>query len=108
MERCLYNFKKISKQISIYSNAHALATILCFSTRIWNGSNCRTRSINGWKSFLKIVLKKLQKLLKKCFDEQLELHKVELKGTILKPNMILPGSNSDEKIDKFKNCRNDN
>ena len=50
---------------------------------------------------LKIAFKKLLKLYKKCY-EQLELHKVELKGTILKPNMILPGSDSDEKIDTLK------
>jgi len=32
----------------------------------------------------------------------LDLHKVELEGTILKPNMILPGTNSKEKIDSIK------
>jgi fructose-bisphosphate aldolase class I len=36
-------------------------------------------------------------VLKKCFDE-LELHKIDLKGIILKPNMILPGSKSTKKI----------
>ena len=30
--------------------------------------------------------------------EELDLHKVDLKAIILKPNMILPGSNSDKKI----------
>ena len=46
---------------------------------------------------LKTVLIKLQKVIKKCYEE-LILHKVDLTGTILKPNMILPGSNSDKKI----------
>ena len=46
-------------------------------------------------------LKKTSEVIKKCY-EQLELHKVELKGTILKPNMILPGTNSDEKVDSLK------
>ena len=36
-------------------------------------------------------------VLKKCF-ENLNLNKVDLTGIILKPNMILPGSNSNEKI----------
>ena len=45
--------------------------------------------------------KKTSEVIKKCY-EQLELHKVELKGTILKPNMILPGSDSNEKIDSSK------
>ena len=44
---------------------------------------------------------KTSEVIKKCY-EQLELHKIELKGTILKPNMILPGSDSDEKIDTLK------
>ena len=39
---------------------------------------------------------KTSEVIKKCYD-QLELNKVELKGTILKPNMILPGSDADEK-----------
>ena len=45
--------------------------------------------------------KKTSEVLKKCYDE-LILNKVDLKGTILKPNMILPGSDSDEKIDTLK------
>ena len=36
-------------------------------------------------------------VIKKCFEE-LILHKIDLTGTILKPNMILPGSNSNKKI----------
>ena len=44
---------------------------------------------------------KTSEVIKKCY-EQLELQKVELKGTILKPNMILPGSESGEKIDTSK------
>jgi len=34
--------------------------------------------------------------LKECYKE-LKLHKVNLKGTILKPNMILPGNKSKDK-----------
>ena len=36
------------------------------------------------------------KVLKECYKE-LKFHNVNLKGTILKPNMILPGSNSKNK-----------
>ena len=39
---------------------------------------------------------KTSEVIKKCY-EQLELHKIELKGTILKPNMILPGNKSKDK-----------
>ena len=48
-----------------------------------------------------VCFQKTSEVIKKCY-EQLELHKIELKGTILKPNMILPGSDSDEKIDTLK------
>ena len=41
--------------------------------------------------------KKTSEVLKKCFEE-LIINKVQLNGIILKPNMILPGTNSDQKI----------
>ena len=40
---------------------------------------------------------KTSEVIKKCFEE-LILHKVDLKGIILKPNMILAGNKSKEKI----------
>ena len=40
---------------------------------------------------------KTSEVIKKCFEE-LILHKVDLKGIILKPNMILSGSKSKDKI----------
>jgi fructose-bisphosphate aldolase class I len=48
-----------------------------------------------------VCFQKTSEVIKKCY-EQLDLHKVELEGTILKPNMILPGSDSDKKIDNLK------
>ena len=42
-------------------------------------------------------LNKTTEVIKKCFDE-LILHNVDLSGIILKPNMILPGNNSKQKI----------
>ena len=35
-------------------------------------------------------------VLNECYNE-LEIHKINLKGTVLKPNMILPGSNCKNK-----------
>ena len=35
-------------------------------------------------------------VLNECYNE-LEIHKVDLKGTVLKPNMIIPGSDSSKK-----------
>ena len=40
---------------------------------------------------------KTSEVIKKCFEE-LILHKVDLKGIILKPNMILAGNKSKDKI----------
>ena len=42
-------------------------------------------------------LNKTSEVIKKCFEE-LILHKVDLTGIILKPNMILPGNLSKNKI----------
>ena len=44
-----------------------------------------------------ICFKKTSEVIKKCYDE-LNLFKIDLEGTILKPNMILPGANSGQKI----------
>ena len=40
---------------------------------------------------------KTSEVIKQCYEE-LELNKVDLTGTILKPNMVLPGTNSNETI----------
>ena len=45
----------------------------------------------------KVCYQKTSEVIKKCFEE-LILHKVDLKGIILKPNMILAGNKSKEKI----------
>ena len=42
-------------------------------------------------------LNKTSQVIKKCFEELIQ-HKVNLEGIILKPNMILPGNKSNEKI----------
>ena len=45
----------------------------------------------------KECLEKTTEVIKKCFEE-LILHKVDLRGVILKPNMILAGNKSKNKI----------
>ena len=37
------------------------------------------------------------KVLAECYKE-LKIHNVNLKGTVLKPNMILPGKDSKDKV----------
>ena len=46
-------------------------------------------------------LNKTSEVIKKCFEELIQ-HKVSLEGIILKPNMILPGNQSNEKINNEK------
>ena len=48
-----------------------------------------------------ICFNKTSDVIKKCFDE-LILQKIDLSGIILKPNMILPGVNSNENINSEK------
>jgi len=45
----------------------------------------------------KTCFDKTSEVINKCFEE-LIIQKVDLKGVILKPNMILPGTTSEEKI----------
>ena len=45
----------------------------------------------------KVCYDKTSKVIKKCYEE-LQLNNVDLSGTILKPNMILPGESSKNKI----------
>ena len=45
----------------------------------------------------KDCLTKTSEVIQKCFEE-LILHKIDLTGVILKPNMILAGTESEEKI----------
>ena len=49
----------------------------------------------------KVCLEKTSEVIKKCFEE-LIIQKVDLSGVILKPNMILPGTTSEEKINSEK------
>ena len=46
-------------------------------------------------------LNKTSEVIKNCFDE-LIIHKVDLSGIILKPNMILPGNQSKIKFQMKK------
>ena len=82
---------KYPSKLSIKSNAHALAR---YSALV---QECGMVPLMEGNHSADDCYKKTSEVIKKCFDE-LELHKVELKGVILKPNMILAGSSSDKKI----------
>ncbi len=93
--------EKYPSKLSIYSNAHALARYSALVQESGMVPIVEPEILMDGSHNSEDCFQKTSEVIKKCY-EQLELHKVELKGTILKPNMILPGSDSDEKIDTLK------
>ena len=93
--------KKYPTNLSIYSNAHALARYSALVQESGMVPIVEPEVLMDGNHNSEDCFQKTSEVIKKCY-EQLELHKIELKGTILKPNMILPGSDSDEKIDTLK------
>ena len=100
--RGVYNIsEKFPSKLSIHSNAHALARYSALVQEckmvpivepevLMNGSHSAEDCFN-----------KTSIIIKKCFEE-LILNNVDLTGIILKPNMILAGTNSDKKIPSEK------
>jgi len=90
---------KYPSKLSITSNAHALARYSALVQECGMVPIVEPEVLMEGNHSADDCYKKTSEVIKKCFDE-LELHKVDLKGVILKPNMILPGSNSEKKISK--------
>jgi fructose-bisphosphate aldolase class I len=88
-------------KLSLHSNAHALARYAALVQESGMVPIVEPELLMDGKHNSEVCFQKTSEVIKKCY-EQLELHKVELKGTILKPNMILPGSDSAEKINSTK------
>jgi len=88
-------------KLSIYSNAHALARYASLVQESGMVPIVEPEVLMEGNHSSDDCYKKTSEVIKKCY-EQLDLHKVNLKGTILKPNMILPGQSSDEKKDSLK------
>ena len=86
-------------KLSIHSNAHALARYSALVQECNMVPIVEPEVLMEGNHSVKDCYKKTSEVIKKCFEE-LILHKVDLKGIILKPNMILPGSNSKDKISK--------
>jgi len=92
---------KYPSKLSIYSNAHALARYAALVQESGMVPIVEPEVLMDGNHSSDVCFKKTSEVIKICY-EQLELHKVDLKGTILKPNMILPGVNSQEKINTNK------
>jgi len=89
--------KNYPSKLSITSNAHALARYAALVQESGMVPIIEPEVLMEGNHTTEDCYKKTSEVIKKCFEELL-INKVDLKGTILKPNMILPGSNSEEKI----------
>ena len=90
--------EKYPSKLSIRSNAHALARYAALVQESGMVPIVEPEVLMDGNHNAEVCFKKTSEIIKKCFEE-LVVHKVELNGTILKPNMILPGTNSSQKID---------
>ena len=88
---------KNPSKLSINSNAHALARYSALAQESKMVPIVEPEVLMDGNHSADICLSKTSEVIKKCFEE-LILHKVDLSGIILKPNMILAGSQSRRKI----------
>ena len=96
--RGVYNIsKRYPSKLSIHSNAHALARYSALVQECGMVPIVEPEVLIDGNHSAEDCFNKTSAVIKKCFDE-LMLHNIDLTGIILKPNMILPGSNSDKKI----------
>ncbi len=97
--RGVYNItEKYPSKLAIHSNAHALARYSALVQECNMVPIVEPEVLMDGTHSAKECYNTTSEVIKKCFDE-LILHKVDLSGVILKPNMILPGTNSNQSID---------
>ena len=89
--------EKYPSQLSIKSNAHSLARYSALVQECGMVPIIEPEILMEGNHTADECYKKTSEVIKICFDE-LELNKVDLKGVILKPNMVLPGTSSKQKI----------
>ena len=89
--------KNFPSELSIQSNAHALARYSALVQECGMVPIVEPEVLMEGEHSAKECYKKTSEVIKRCFDE-LILHKVDLKGIILKPNMILAGNKSKNTI----------
>ena len=89
--------KDYPSKLSIHSNAHALARYSALVQECNMVPIVEPEVLMDGDHSANDCYQKTSEVIKKCFEE-LILHKVDLKGIILKPNMILAGNKSKDKI----------
>ena len=97
--RAIYNIsEKYPSELAIKSNAHALARYAALVQEAKMVPIVEPEVLMDGEHDISKCYEVTSKVLKECYKE-LKLHNVNLKGTILKPNMILPGNKSKIKSD---------
>ena len=89
--------KNYPSKLAIHSNAHALARYASLVQESGMVPIVEPELLMDGDHSAEVCLVKTSEVIKKCFDELIR-HKVDLSGIILKPNMILSGSQSKDKI----------
>ena len=84
-------------KLAISSNAHALARYSALVQENGMVPIVEPEVLMDGNHSAEVCLSKTSEVIKKCFEE-LIIHKVDLSGIILKPNMILAGNQSKDKI----------
>ena len=89
--------KKYPSQLAINSNAHALARYSALVQECGMVPIVEPELLMDGEHSAEDCLTKTSEVIQKCFEE-LIIHKIDLTGIILKPNMILAGNKSKNKI----------
>ncbi len=89
--------KNFPSKLAIETNAHALARYSALVQECNMVPIVEPEVLMDGDHSAQVCFKKTSEVISKCFDE-LILNKIDLTGVILKPNMILPATNSKEKI----------
>ena len=96
--RGVYNIgKNYPSKLAISSNAHALARYSALVQESGMVPIVEPEVLMDGEHSADDCLIKTSEVIQKCFEE-LIIHKIDLSGIILKPNMILAGSKSKNKI----------
>jgi len=100
--RAVYNISdKFPSELSIKSNAHALARYAALAQETKMVPIVEPEVLMDGDHDINKCYEITSKVLKECYKE-LALHKINLKGTLLKPNMILPGDKSTNKSNSLE------
>ncbi|MDC1365628.1 fructose-bisphosphate aldolase class I [Pelagibacteraceae bacterium] len=95
--RGVYNISdKYPSKLSIHSNAHALARYSALAQECGMVPIVEPEVLMDGDHSAETCFNKTSGVIKKCFEE-LMIHKIDLSGIILKPNMILAGTTSDKR-----------